>query len=133
MYSLYSRFISGYIVTIFWNHYFSYYNLTSAVYDSSAFISSNTYSLNTCLKHPLWVHFTLFSFPTYFFFTSFYHFEGFPGGPSGKEPTCQCRRCKRCGFDPWVGMIPWRRAWQPNLVFLPREYHGQRSLDGYNP
>ena len=30
---------------------------------------------------------------------------GFPGGASGKEPTCQCRRCKRCGFDPWVGKI----------------------------
>ena len=24
---------------------------------------------------------------------------GFPGGTSGKEPTCQCRRHKRCGFD----------------------------------
>ena len=22
------------------------------------------------------------------------------------------------GFDPWVGKIPWRRAWQPTLVFL---------------
>ena len=37
---------------------------------------------------------------------------------SGKEPTCQCRRQKRLGFDPWVGKIPWRRAWQPILVFL---------------
>ena len=27
----------------------------------------------------------------------------FPGGTSGKEPTCQCRRHKRCGFDTWVG------------------------------
>ena len=25
---------------------------------------------------------------------------GFPGGTSGKVPTCQCRRCKKCGFDP---------------------------------
>ena len=25
----------------------------------------------------------------------------FPGGASGKEPACQCRRCKRRGFDPW--------------------------------
>ena len=25
-------------------------------------------------------------------------------------PTCQCRRCKRCGFSPWVGKIPWRRG-----------------------
>ena len=30
----------------------------------------------------------------------------FPGGASGKEPTCQCRRCKRAGFDPWVRKIP---------------------------
>ena len=31
---------------------------------------------------------------------------GFPGGASGKEPTCQCRRHKRRGFDPWVKKIP---------------------------
>ena len=29
--------------------------------------------------------------------------QGFPGGTAGKEPACQCRRHKRCGFDPWVG------------------------------
>ena len=46
---------------------------------------------------------------------------GFPGGSSGKEPGCQCRRLKRCGFDPWVWKIPWRRAWQPTPVFLPGE------------
>ena len=45
----------------------------------------------------------------------------FPGGASGKEPTCQCRRRKRHGFNPWVGKIPWRRAWQPTPVFLPGE------------
>ena len=42
---------------------------------------------------------------------------GFPGGTSGKELTCQCRTHKRRWFDPWVGKIPWRRAWQPILVF----------------
>ena len=36
-------------------------------------------------------------------------------------------------FDPWVGKIPWRRASQPSLVFLPRESHGQKSLHGQNP
>ena len=36
-------------------------------------------------------------------------------------------------FDPWVGKIPWRREWQPTLVFLPGEFHGQRSLVGYSP
>ena len=37
----------------------------------------------------------------------------------------------RCRFDPWVGKIPWSRAWQPTLVFLPGDSHGQRSLSGY--
>ena len=32
-----------------------------------------------------------------------------------------------------MGKIPWRRAWQPTPVFLPRESHGQRSLVGYSP
>ena len=45
----------------------------------------------------------------------------------------QCRRCRRCGFSPWVGKISWRRAWQPTPVLLPGESHGQRSLAGYNP
>ena len=36
-------------------------------------------------------------------------------------------------FDPWVGKIPWRREWQPDLVFLPGESHGQRSLAGCSP
>ena len=52
---------------------------------------------------------------------------------SGKEFTCQCRRCKRRGFDPWVGKIPWRRKRQSTPVFLPRKFHGQRSLVGYSP
>ena len=28
---------------------------------------------------------------------------------------------ERLGFDPWVGEIPWRRAWQPTPAFLPRD------------
>ena len=58
---------------------------------------------------------------------------GFPGGTGGKEPTCQCRRPKRCGFNPWVWNISWRKKWQPTPVFLPGESHGQRSMVGYNP
>ena len=54
------------------------------------------------------------------------------GGASGTEPTCQCRRPKRCGFDPWVGKISWRRARQSTPVFLPGESHGQKSLAGYS-
>ena len=55
---------------------------------------------------------------------------GFPGSASGKEPTCQCGRCKRCWFDPWVWKIPWRRTWEPSQVFLSGESHGQRSQVG---
>ena len=33
-------------------------------------------------------------------------------------------RYKRPGFDPWVGKIPWRRAWQPTPVFWSGEFHG---------
>jgi len=43
----------------------------------------------------------------------------FPGGARGKEPTCQCRRHERPGFDPWIGKIPWRRALQPTPIVLP--------------
>ena len=46
---------------------------------------------------------------------------GFQGGSSGKESACQWRRHKRCGFNPWVRKIPWRRAWHPTPVFLPGE------------
>ena len=58
---------------------------------------------------------------------------GFPGGVSGKEPACQCRRCKRRRFDPCIRKIPWRRILQPTPLFLPGESHGQRSLAGYSP
>ena len=57
--------------------------------------------------------------------------RGYPGGSDGKEPACQFRRHKRCGFNPWLRKIPWRRVWQPTPVFLPGEPHGQRSLAGY--
>ena len=43
-----------------------------------------------------------------------------------------CLQCRRPGFDPWVGKIPWRRKWKPTPVFLPGEFHGERSLVGYN-
>ena len=36
-------------------------------------------------------------------------------------------------FDPWVGKIAWRRAWQPTPVSLSTEFHGQRSLAWCRP
>ena len=38
-----------------------------------------------------------------------------------KNPLASAGRHKRCRFDPWVGKIPWRRAWKPTPVFLPGE------------
>ena len=56
--------------------------------------------------------------------------KGFPGGSMVKKPACQC---SRCDFSLRVRKIPWRRAWQPTPVFLPGEFHGQRSLVSYSP
>jgi len=49
---------------------------------------------------------------------------------SGKESASQYRRHGRREFDPWVGKIPWRINGYPP-VFVPRKFHGQRSLAGF--
>ena len=53
-----------------------------------------------------------------------------PSGAGGKEPTCQCRGCKRSGFHPWVGMIPRGRERLPTPVFWPGESRGLDSRRG---
>ena len=52
------------------------------------------------------------------------------GSSDGKNSCLQCRSLR---FDPWVRKISWRREWQPTLVFLAGESHGQKSLAGYGP
>ena len=54
--------------------------------------------------------------------------RGSPGGASGNELACQCRKHKRHGFNPWVAKTPWRRAWKPTPVFLPGESQGARWI-----
>ena len=61
-----------------------------------------------------------------------YIVRGFAGRLSGKESACQCRRCRRLGFYPWVRKIPQRMKWQPTPVSLPEKFPGQRSLAGYS-
>ena len=58
------------------------------------------------------------------------HLCGFPRWLSGKEFICQCRRSR---FNPWVRRISWSKKWQLTPLFLPGKFHGQRSLEGYNP
>ena len=53
----------------------------------------------------------------------------FPGGSDSKVSICKAVN----RFSPWVRKILWRRKWQPTPVFLPGEFHGQRSLVGYSP
>ena len=36
-----------------------------------------------------------------------------------KEPTCHCRRHRRCQFNPWVGKMPWSGEWQPTPWRIP--------------
>ena len=60
---------------------------------------------------------------------------GLPWWLNGKEPACQCRRCR---FNHWVRKIPWRRTswrrkWQPTPVFSHGKFHGHKSLVGYSP
>ena len=56
---------------------------------------------------------------------------GFHGDSDGKKKIYLWYRKPR--FNPWVGKISWKRAWQPIPVFLPGEFHGQRSLVSYSP
>ena len=44
-----------------------------------------------------------------------------------------CVQRRRRGLDPWVRKIPWRRKLQPIPIFLPGEFHGQRSWVGCSP
>ena len=48
-----------------------------------------------------------------------------------KKPARNARDIMRPGFSPWVGKIPWRRAWQPIPIFLLGESSGQGSLAAY--
>ena len=51
--------------------------------------------------------------------------RGFAGSPNGEESTYLVGDV---GLDPWVGKVPWGKAWQATPVFLPAEFHGQPSL-----
>ena len=53
----------------------------------------------------------------------------FPGGSDGKESACNA--------ETWVQSLGWEdpleKGQLPTPVFLPGEFHGQRSLVGYSP
>ena len=91
---------------------------------NTSFLISNLlflwfYTRTVCFDLPMNLS---ISWPLLHLFTSLFHLF-YLGGSDGKESACNVRDP---GLIPWVGKIPWRRAWQPTLVFLPGESHGQR-------
>ena len=56
--------------------------------------------------------------------------KDFAGGSDGKESAYNTGDP---GLIPGSERFPWRREWQPTAVFLPGEFHGQRSMAGYSP
>ena len=55
---------------------------------------------------------------------------GFPGDSVVKNMPANAGDT---GSIPGLGRFLWRRKWQPTPVFLPGEFHGQRSLVSYSP
>ena len=58
---------------------------------------------------------------------------GFPGGSDGKESACNA---EDLGLIPGSGRFPGKGNGNPGIVFpvfLPGEFHGQKSLVGYSP
>ena len=115
--------ISGYMATLF----LFFLRKICTVFLSLAPIYIPTYHIGGgpfsphSLQHLLFVEFCFFLLMT-----------RLPRWSSSTESACQCRRCKRDVFDPWVGKIPWSRKWQP-APGLPGKFHGRRSLVGYSP
>jgi len=56
-----------------------------------------------------------------------------PGGTSGKEHVCQCRRHKRCGFDSRVGKIPLEEGMSTHSSILAWRIPETETLAGYSP
>ena len=99
------------------------YCVSVLVQCSALHLANNSYSIQ--VNHYGWNNCTHINYNIYIIV--------FPGGASGKESACHCRRHKRHQFNHWVRKIPWRRKWQPTPAFLPGESLGLRSLLGYSP
>ena len=70
------------------------------------------------------------NFPSFSFIFTFHNTLSSPGGSDGNESAFNVGDP---GSISESGRFPWRREWLPTPVFLPGEFHGQRSLEGYSP
>ena len=60
-------------------------------------------------------------------------YYGLPQWLNGNESACTAGDVGEAGSVPGLGKMPWRKKWQPTPVFLPGEFHGQRSLMDFSP
>ena len=72
------------------------------------------FNLSYRLKHLIMLRMAILPEAVY----RFNVFLGFSDGSVNKESACNVRGP---GLNPWVGKIPWRRAWQPTPVLVPGE------------
>ena len=92
------------------------FSLISAIPSTGSFFPSFHISCHEVLlnKYSLWLLKNSYFFK--FNYTHINYYRASQPYKGGKESTCQCRRHRRSGFDPWVRKIPWRRKWQPTPV-----------------
>ena len=60
-------------------------------------------------------------------------YYGLPQWLNGNESACTAGDVAEVGSVPRLGKMSWRKKWQPTPVFLPGEFHGQRSLVDFSP
>ena len=78
----------------------------------------------------------LFLIYQFYLIIIFYHLDlimGFPGGSAVKNLPANAGDMIDLSSDPWIQKISWIRKWQHTLIFLPGEFHIQRSLAGCSP
>ena len=125
-----STVISFYCDKIYIAWKFSFLTICNILFSGIKYIHQNTHThiANTNAFS------ILHNYPYYLYLKHFHHPQnktGFQGAATCEESACQFQKHKRHGFDLWVGTIPWSRKWQPTPIFLPGEFHGQRSPAGY--
>ena len=98
------------------------------LWTSTGFIMVDHRMTSMQASQPLLLQFLFFSsfFLSFLFCQKLLLSIGFPDGSEVKNLPIRLEP-QECGFNPWLGKIPWRRAWQPTPVFLPGESHGQRG------
>jgi len=128
-------FLLSYLYAPIWNHFLALWGILLIIFCSGiCWWSMSGFSFNMALTTPQISGFCfLFHWVScQFYFYWFKENMELSRWCSCKDLTCQCRRHRRCRFDPCTRKIIWRRKWQLTPVFLPGKFHGQRILASYS-